>query len=70
MENDKDDVLQCAPGEEIFEFFDSWRGRKPWVSYDYRDIDGELFTGRFRSLEKARKERDIWLEYKNKNNKD
>jgi len=47
-------------GEEEWEEF-TWKGF-PRVQYDYRTIDGRLFSCVALNLEAARERRDAWLE--------
>ena len=54
-----------TPGQEQYEYFYGPKrmgltGRKR-CQYDYRDIDGELFSCVAASLEAARAKRDEWL---------
>ena len=58
----------CLAGEEKYEFFNGGRNRGDFVQYDYRDVDGELFSCVAKSLELARVKRDLWK--KNKGDKD
>lgn len=48
-------------GKEQYEFFYSVIGDKSLVQYDYRDVDGELFSIIKTNLEDARKEKSKWL---------
>lgn len=53
-----------TPGQEQYEFYYSGFGRKrrKRCQYDYRDMDGELFSCVRATLEECRKERDAWLQ--------
>ena len=53
-------------GEEQYEKFKSRDRRrgKSYVQYDYRDADGELFSTVKPTLDECRKERDEWLNSK------
>ena len=53
-----------TPGQEQYEYFPAGFGRKRrmWCQYDYRDMDGELFSCVRATLEECRKERDAWLQ--------
>lgn len=53
-----------TPGQEQYEFYHSGFGRKrrKRCQYDYRDMDGELFSCVRDTLEECRKERDAWLQ--------
>jgi len=53
-----------TPGQEQYEFYHSGFGkkRKKRCQYDYRDMDGELFSCVRDTLEECRKERDTWLQ--------
>jgi hypothetical protein len=50
-------------GKESYEHYRDRKGRN-LVQYDYRHIDGELFTCVKSSLEQCRASRDAWLEGK------
>ena len=53
-----------TPGQEQYEFYHSGFGRKrrKRCQYDYRDMDGELFSCVRDTLDECRKERDAWLQ--------
>ena len=53
-----------TPGQEQYEFFPIGYGRKrrKRCQYDYRGMDGELFSCVRDTLEECRKERDAWLQ--------
>lgn len=52
-------------GQEQYETFCiNRRTRKKAVQYDYRDLDGELFSCVRPTLVECRKERDVWLKRK------
>ena len=56
MKKDKKGCSTCLPGEEQYE---EYKGRK--VQYDYRTIDGTLFSCVDISLENCRTKRNKWL---------
>lgn len=60
MKSDVKGASRCPVGEERWEEFNA-RGVKR-IQYDYRAQDGELFSGIFKSLEKAKAARDRWLD--------
>jgi hypothetical protein len=64
MKTDINGLSTCPVGEEQYELFPYRRDTR--VQYDYRDIDEELFSGVFKSLEEARKQRDEWRRNKYK----
>ena len=49
-------------GEEQYEEFE--RRRKIYVQYDYRDVDGKLFSTIKPTLDECRAARDEWLKNK------
>jgi hypothetical protein len=51
----------CQPGQEQHEEYYSALSKKTMVQYDFRSIDGKLFTTVAPTLEEARKKRDEWL---------
>lgn len=53
-----------TPGQEQYEYFPAGYGKKRrmFCQYDYRDMDGELFSCVRATLEECRKERDAWLQ--------
>ena len=53
-----------ALGEERSETFTA-ANRKKYVQYDYRDVDGELFSTVKPTLAQCRAARDKWLNAKN-----
>lgn len=55
-----------APGQEQHETFARKVGRqtKRYIQYDYRHVDGELFSCIKPTLEDCRAARDAWLEAK------
>jgi hypothetical protein len=59
MKTDKNGCSTCQPGKENYETF-THRG-KTFYQYDYRHTDGELFSCVENTLDKCRKERDIWV---------
>lgn len=52
-----------ALGEERSETFTA-ANRKKYVQYDYRDVDGELFSTVQKTLPQCRVARDKWLNAK------
>jgi hypothetical protein len=60
--------ISLTAGEEQFEHYTSRITRKPIkrVQYDYRALDGELFSCDKSTLEACRAARDAWLEKKGK----
>ena len=66
MKSDVNGCSTCPIGQEQYEYFNTTVGRKRKrvVQYDYRHTDGELFSTVANTLDKARKERDEWLERK------
>lgn len=66
MKSDVNGCSTCPIGQEQYEGFTVKVGskRKRMVQYDYRHTDGELFSTVANTLEKARKERDEWMERK------
>lgn len=55
-----------TPGQEQYEKFSRRIGRKTktFYSYDYRDLDGELFSCIKPTLEACRAARDAWVKAK------
>ena len=53
------DPKNVRNGKEQFERFE--RRHKEYVQYDYRDLDGMLFSTVRRSLDECRQARDEWL---------
>lgn len=51
-------------GQEQYEKFYSFTVKKELMQYDYRHIDGELFSCIKPSLEGCRAERDNWIKHK------
>lgn len=53
-----------TPGQEQYEFFPAGYGKKRrmFCQYDYRSMDGELFSCVRETLEQCREERDAWLQ--------
>ncbi|MBL7086454.1 MAG: DUF3873 family protein [Candidatus Cloacimonetes bacterium] len=64
MRDDVNGRSSTLAGQEKYEFFDTRRGNK--VQYDYRTIDGVLFSVVAGTLEQARNRRDVWLEKQKK----
>jgi hypothetical protein len=62
MNTDFDDSSNCLPGKEQYQFFKYDSGGA--FQYEYRAIDGELFTTVRNSLHACRAEKDIWLQNK------
>ena len=60
MKTDKNGCSTCPKGEERYESYTDHRGRK-LVQYDYRSLDGTLFSCVSKDLETARKKRDDFL---------
>jgi len=58
------DSTILKPGEEQFETFYPHRGSKCFYQYDYRDLDGELFSTVKTTLEFCREAKDVWLNRK------
>ena len=54
----------CGNGEEKFETFKMRSNRKTYIQYDYRTMNGDLFSCIGTTLEQCRKKRDAWLERK------
>ena len=57
----------CDPGQEMYEEYTDHRGICR-IMYDYRDLDGSLFSCVASSLEECRKKRDEWMSKKTKKN--
>lgn len=59
-----------TPGQEQYEKFSRRIGRKTktYYGYDYRDLDGELFSCTRPTLEACRKARDAWVKAKEEKN--
>jgi len=62
MKTDVNGCSTCPPGEEQYEdyysaIFRGWR-----VQYDYRTLEGKLFSCVAKSLVEARIRRDEWLQ--------
>jgi len=63
----KSDVNGCSTvkaGEEKYKTFNTKRGER--VQYDYRALDGDLFSCVAKTLEAARLRRDEWIVKRNK----
>jgi hypothetical protein len=52
------DPKNCQPGHEQYEFFTAFGKRR--VQYDFRAMDGELFSTVADSLESARNRCALW----------
>lgn len=48
-------------GQEQYKKFRSWTLKKWFVQYDYRAIDGELFSCVCSTVAECREKRDSWL---------
>lgn len=59
MKTDKQGCSTCEPGQEHFEEYQH-NGRS-FVQYDYRTLDGALFSCVRHTLELCREARDNWL---------
>lgn len=64
--SDEHGCSKCKPGEERFERFPIGSPLKPGarelrVQYEYRTLDGALFSTVAPTLETARRDRDRWL---------
>ena len=55
-----------TPGQEQYESYKCRITKKRRVQYDYRALDGELFSCTKPTLEEFRAARDIWLENSNR----
>ena len=66
MKSDINGCSTCQNGHENYEFFTITIGRKTYdkIQYDYRHIDGKLFSCVANSLEEAREKKDKWLNNK------
>jgi hypothetical protein len=61
MQTDIKGFISVRPGQEKFEGF--YIGPSYYLQYDYRSSENrQLFTGIYREIEKARADRDVWLE--------
>ena len=58
------DPKNCKRGQEQYEYFYSFLAQGRKVQYDYRALDGELFTTVTTDPESARAKRDAWLKIK------
>ncbi len=67
MKTDINGCSTCPAGTENYEFFQVQMGRKKYdkIQYDYRDVDGTLFSCVAQSLEEARFQKSQWLIEKN-----
>lgn len=52
MKTDRQGCSTCRPGQELYETYRSQTG-KVLVQYEFRDVDGELFTTIAPTLEEA-----------------
>lgn len=52
------------PGKEDYCNYYSMIMKKEMVQYDYRDVDGELFSCVTKDLEEARSKKEEWLKNK------
>lgn len=60
-------VSVCPTGEERYEYFTpafARRTKKRFCQYDYRHMNGELFSCVASTLEECRRRRDEWLSKK------
>jgi hypothetical protein len=56
------DVEGCSTCKNGHEYYESYKvGRKTFVQYDFRKMDGELFSCNAPTLETCRQRRDSWL---------
>lgn len=64
------DPKNVRAGEEQYEQFVSRdkRRRRRYVQYDYRDVDGKLFSTIKPTLDECRQARDEWLGDKSQTN--
>jgi len=60
MKTDHNGCSTCPRGQEQYEMFTAYN-KKKFVQYDYRLLNGELFSCIAPSLEIARKKRDAWI---------
>ena len=60
--NDERGCSSCLAGEEIYEYFWSVLLKKELCHYEYRTLDGKLFSVIRKDLEACREARDRWLE--------
>lgn len=63
-------TCQMAGTEKYETFSFSHRPRKTYVQYDYRNVDGTLFSTVRPTLEECRDKRDEWLRTKGKEAKE
>ncbi len=61
MNTDINGHSTCARGEESFERYFSALANAMRYQYDYRTVDGKLFSCITTTLECARAKRDAWL---------
>jgi hypothetical protein len=59
MKTDVNGCSTCQPGQEQWEEFRLFS--KLYIQYDYRTLDGKLFSCIAPSLDAARTKRDMWL---------
>lgn len=69
MNNNGVSTCQAAVTEKYEKFSFSHKPRKTYIQYDYRDMDGTLFSIVRSTLEECRNERDEWLQAKKKEDK-
>lgn len=60
------DAKNLLKGQEQYEYYFSRLLKRQMCQYDYRDIDGELFSTVASTLEIARNRRNKWLQEKYK----
>jgi hypothetical protein len=61
MQRDHNGCSTCLPGTEQWETFISHTIRQRLMQYEYRTLDGRLFSCVAPSLDTARQRRDAWL---------
>lgn len=61
MKSDVQGCSTCPKGKEQYEIYKSAFDGKLRVQYDFRTEDDRLFSCIAKSLEDARKQRDLWL---------
>lgn len=61
MKTDRNGCSTCPRGAEQYEDYYSRDSEQWMVQYDYRALDGKLFSTVAKTLEIARERRDQWL---------
>ena len=61
MKTDENGCSTCPPGEERYESFFSEITGRIMIQYDYRTLDGKLFSCVRKTVEDCRLLRDQWL---------